>query len=363
VEEVAVTPAFWSGKRVLVTGHTGFKGSWCSIWLHRLGARLRGYALAPDTAPDLFGAADVASIMESTIGDIRDRERLSGEIERFDPEIIIHMAAQPLVRVSYERPVETYAVNVAGTANVLEAAARADSARAIVVVTSDKCYDLRDVERAHTEEDDLGGGDPYSASKAGAELVTAAMRASSSRERSGAAHACGIATARAGNTIGGGDWARDRLLPDLIASFMKGEPALIRNPAAVRPWQHILDPLRGYLMLAQRLWEEPESFAAAWNLGPADSNTQSVEWLADAAAAQFGSGASWRVDSDVHPPEARVLRLDSSKARDRLDWCARLDLTTAIDWSVEWYQRHASGAAARTLVENDIARYEALVAV
>ncbi len=362
MEDVAVAPAFWSGKRVLVTGHTGFKGSWCCLWLHRLGARLRGYALAPDTTPDLFGAADVASSVESVIGDIRDRDRLSAEIERFDPEIIIHMAAQPLVRVSYERPVETYAVNVAGTANVLEAAARARSARAIVIVTSDKCYDLRGVERAHTEEDALGGSDPYSASKAGAELVSAAIRASSPRERPGVAHACGIATARAGNTIGGGDWARDRLLPDLIASFMKGEPALIRNPAAVRPWQHILDPLRGYLVLAQCLWEKPESFAQAWNLGPPDSNTQSVEWLADAASARYGSGAGWRVDRSAHPPEARTLRLDSSKARDRLEWSARLDLTTAIDWSVEWYMRHTAGAAARALVENDIARYEALVA-
>ncbi|HME82041.1 MAG TPA: CDP-glucose 4,6-dehydratase [Candidatus Eremiobacteraceae bacterium] len=358
---MAFDAVWWRGKRVLITGHTGFKGAWCCLWLHRLGAQLRGYALEPDTTPDLFGAADVASTTKSVIADIRDRERLRGEVARFDPQIIIHMAAQPLVRVSYDRPLETYAVNVVGTANVLEAVRAAPSARAIVVVTSDKCYDLHGAERAHAEEDALGGADPYSASKAGAELVTAGMRVLSRRARESTI-ACGIATARAGNTIGGGDWARDRLMPDLIASFIKGEPALIRNPAAVRPWQHILDPLYGYLLLARRLWEQPEAFSQPWNLGPPDSNAQSVASVADAAAARFGNGARWRVDEAGHPPEAGVLRLDSSKAKARLGWSARLDLGSAIDWSVGWYRSFALGDSARALVEADIARYEALVA-
>jgi CDP-glucose 4,6-dehydratase len=363
VEEVAIDPGFWRDKRVLLTGHTGFKGGWCSIWLQRLGAQVSGFALAPETTPDLYSVAGVGARMRSRIADVRDRDAVRAAFDEAQPEIVLHMAAQPLVRVSYEAPVATYATNVVGTANVVEAASRCASVRAVVVLTSDKCYDLRGPTGPRAEADPLGGGDPYSASKAGAELVTAALR---SALFGGGAASAAVATARAGNTLGGGDWARDRLLPDLIASFIRGLPARIRNPDAIRPWQHVLDPLRGYLVLAQRLFESGERaardrYAQAWNFGPAGAQTHPVAWLADGAASRWGSGARWETDSGVHPHEAPDLQLDSTRAQRELDWSARLPLDEALDWTVAWYRHFADGADARALVEADIERYDSLV--
>ena len=320
---MAIDPGFWRDKRVLLTGHTGFKGSWCSIWLQRLGARVTGFALAPETTPDLYSVAGVGARMHSRIADVRDRDAVRAAFDEAQPEIVLHMAAQPLVRASYEEPVATYAINVVGTANVVDAASRCAAVRAVVVLTSDKCYDLRGAAGPRAEVDPLGGSDPYSASKAGAELVTASLR--SALFVGSAASGAAVATARAGNTLGGGDWARDRLLPDLISSFMRRVPARIRNPGAIRPWQHVLDPLRGYLVLAQRLFEsrdhgERDRYAQAWNFGPAGAQTHPVAWLADEAASRWGSGARWEADPGAHPHEAPDLQLDSTRANRELDW-------------------------------------------
>ncbi|MBV8222333.1 MAG: CDP-glucose 4,6-dehydratase, partial [Candidatus Eremiobacteraeota bacterium] len=319
-----------------------------------------GYALTPDTEPALFLAARVGTVERNTVGDVRDAAAVDAAFALHSPQIVIHMAAQPLVRVAYEQPRETYSTNVAGTAVVLDAARRCDSVRAVVVVTSDKCYDLRGVDRARAEDDALGGAEPYAASKAGAELVTAALRSSLFAAQT-LIRPCGLATARAGNTLGGGDWARDRLMPDLIASFIEGVAAPVRNPGAVRPWQHILDALRGYFVLAQRLWHEPAAFSEAWNFGPPASHERPVRWVADEASRLFERGARWRTDETRHPAEASALRLDSSKALRRLEWTAHLDLTQAIEWTVGWYRAYYDGASARALVEADLERYGALV--
>jgi CDP-glucose 4,6-dehydratase len=357
---MALEPQWWRGKRVFVTGHTGFKGSWLAIWLARLGARVTGYALAPATEPNLYEAAQVGSGMDAVLGDVRDLERLSAQMKRARPDIVLHLAAQSLVRYSFDHPLETFATNVAGTANVLEAVRGSPSVRVVVAVTSDKCYAATSEERRHAEGDALGGADPYSASKAGAELVTAALRAALFAPRT-VAGAPAIATARAGNVIGGGDWAPDRLLPDLLAAFAARRPARIRNPDAIRPWQHVLDPLRGYLLLARRLWESGEAFSQAWNFGPPASHEQPVAWVADRAAASFGDGARWERDAGDHPQETKTLRLDSAKAYRLLAWQTALDLSDAIEWTTAWHRALGAGAGARELVEGDIARYGSLV--
>jgi CDP-glucose 4,6-dehydratase len=353
-----VDAGWWRGKRVLVTGHTGFKGGWLALWLARLGSHVAGYALAPATQPNLYEAAQVGSRMESLVGDVRDRERLRGAVERIQPDIVFHLAAQSLVRYSFGHPLETFATNVVGTANVLEAVRHAPSVRAVVVVSSDKCYAPSD--RRHAEDDALGGVDPYSASKAGAELVTTAMRASVFGSAA-AGEKPAIATARAGNVIGGGDWATDRLVPDLLAAFASRRPARIRNPHAIRPWQHVLDPIRGYLLLAHRLWKSGDAFAQAWNFGPPASHEKPVAWIADRAAASFGEGASWERDTDDHPGETATLRLDSSKAKTLLGWQTALDLPEAIEWTAAWHRSLRAGARAQELVEADFTRYESAV--
>lgn len=355
---MALDAGWWRGKRVLVTGHTGFKGSWLAIWLQRLGATVSGYALAPATAPNLYEAARVGSSVDSAMGDVRDLLRLRTEMERTRPEIVLHLAAQSLVRYSFDHPLETFATNVAGTANVLEALRQTPSVRAVVAVTSDKCYAVSAGERRHAEDDPLGGPDPYSASKAGAELVTAGLRAALFAPRA-AEGAPAIATARAGNVIGGGDWATDRLLPDLLAAFAAGRPARIRNPNAIRPWQHVLDPLRGYLLLARRLWESGDAYAHAWNFGPPASHEKPVAWIADTTAAGFGAGAGWARDAGEHPQETASLRLDSDEAYRLLGWRSALELPEAIAWTIAWHHAFGAGAQARELVERDIARYEA----
>ncbi|HYK52276.1 MAG TPA: CDP-glucose 4,6-dehydratase [Candidatus Eremiobacteraceae bacterium] len=344
--------AFWRGKRAFVTGHTGFKGTWLCAWLIDAGARVTGFALEPDESSPFCDCGLGADIV-STIADIRDAPALRKALDEASPDIVIHLAAQSLVRLSYEQPARTFSVNTVGTANLLDALRSSRSVRAAVIVTSDKCYAVSDPSRRHVEEDPLGGDDPYSASKAGAEIVAAAYRSAFfGGER--------IATARAGNVVGGGDAARDRLVPDMLRAFDGGHPAQIRRPDDIRPWQHALDPIAGYLRLAEMLFADPASFAQPWNFGPGSDHEVPVHAVADAVATAWGDGASWRRDDGAHVPERGVLRLDSTKATRLLDWCGRIPLDDAIRWTVEWHRDHAAGKPTRDLISRDIARYEAL---
>jgi CDP-glucose 4,6-dehydratase len=344
---------FWSERRVLVTGHTGFKGSWLTMWLRELGATVFGYALAPPTTPSLFDAAHLGEGLEWLEADVRDATRVREAVVRFAPEIVFHLAAQPLVRASYEQPSETFETNVMGTVNVLEAARRQATVRALVIVTSDKCYENAETARAVREEDALGGRDPYSASKACAELVAGAYARALFGEGGPA-----VATARAGNVIGGGDWARDRLIPDLVRALGAREPALIRNPASTRPWQHVLEPLAGYLRLAERLHGDRTVAAGAWNFGPDPSAVRPVGQVADEICRRWGAGARWTHDDSAQPREARVLALDSSKARAHLDWRPCLTHDETLAWTVEWYQEVAGGGDARALTLAQLRRYQ-----
>lgn len=334
-----VDPAFWMGKRVFLTGHTGFKGSWLALWLQRMGAELTGFALAPPTNPSLFEAAHVADGMTSIIGDIRDGDALSRAVIDADPEIVIHMAAQPLVRASYDDPVGTYATNVMGTVHLLEAVRRAPSCRAACVVTTDKCYENREWVWGYREDEAMGGHDPYSNSKGCAELVTSAYR----RSFFGVGKAA-VGSGRAGNVIGGGDWAADRLIPDILRAVSAGESVLIRNPLSIRPWQHVLEPLSGYLVLCQALWDNPVLAADAWNFGPRDDDARPVQWIVERLCALWGEGASWVHDERVQPHEANYLKLDISKARAGLGWSPRWSLGDALESIVTWQRAWRSGA-------------------
>ena len=330
---MAVNEQFWSGKRVLITGHTGFKGSWLSLWLQSMGARLYGLALGPPTTPAMFTEARVADGMTSTIGDVRDYDCVSAVIRSCQPQIVIHMAAQSLVRLSYTEPLETYATNVMGTVHILEAARRVGTVRAIVNVTTDKCYENKEWVWGYREDEPLGGYDPYSNSKGCSELVTSAYRRSFFQNSDTA-----LASARAGNVIGGGDWAADRLVPDILRAFERGEIAVIRNPASIRPWQHVLEPLSGYLALAEKLHSEGQLWAEAWNFGPSEQDTRPVEWIVRQMARSWGAGASWRPDDRSHPHEANYLKLDVSKAKARLNWQPRWSLDIAIEQITNWHR-------------------------
>jgi CDP-glucose 4,6-dehydratase len=348
-----MNPAFWHGKSVFVTGHTGFKGGWLSLLLHRLGARVTGYALEPPTQPNLFEVAGLARSIDSITGDVRDLKALRQSLLRAKPQFVFHLAAQALVRESYADPIDTYSTNVMGTVNVLEALREAESVRATVIVTSDKCYENRERVTGYREDEAMGGHDPYSSSKGCAELVTAAYQRSFF-SRSGTA----VASARAGNVIGGGDWGRDRLVPDALKAFSAGETLRVRNPEAVRPWQHVLDPLNGYLTLAERLWDEGLAYSGAWNFGPVDADDRPVSWIVEELVRRWGDGATWRIDEAPQPHEAGMLKLDCSKAREQLDWHPRIDLGTALDWTVEWRRRHAAGEHVGKLTEEQISRFQ-----
>jgi CDP-glucose 4,6-dehydratase len=336
---------FWAHKRVFVTGHTGFKGAWTCLLLSDLGAVVRGYALEAPTKPSLFELADVSRRIDHQIGDVGEAGALERSIRDFSPEIIIHMAAQSLVRASYDDPVETYRTNVMGTVNLLDAIRRATTVRAVIVVTSDKCYDNREWVWGYREVDALGGHDPYSSSKGCAELVTNAFRQSYFPPHRFETHGVAVASVRAGNVIGGGDWARDRLVPDAIRAFIAREPLAVRYPAAVRPWQHVLDPVAGYLLLAQRLLEAPSDFAEAWNFGPAGDGMHSVGEVAALLADLWGDGASWSHQESTQPHEANVLKLDCSKAESRLNWRPVLSFENAMQLTVDWYRAHVDGAS------------------
>lgn len=326
---------FWRGKRVFMTGHTGFKGSWLSLWLQRLGCDVTGYALNPPTQPSLFEVANVGAGMKSIIADIRDHDALSQAMQDAKPDIVIHMAAQPLVRYSYQAPVETYATNVMGTVHLLEAIRQTNTVRAVVNVTSDKCYENKEWVWGYREHEPMGGHDPYSNSKGCAELVTSAYRRSFFQQ-SGIA----LASARAGNVIGGGDWATDRLIPDILRAFEKKQPVIIRNPHAIRPWQHVLEPLSGYLLLAERLYNDGQAFAEGWNFGPNDEDAKPVEWIVQQMANLWGQGANWKCDQSLHPHEANYLKLDISKAKTRLAWQPRWNLVTSLEKIIDWHRAY-----------------------
>ena len=350
-----VDPLFWKGKKVFLTGHTGFKGSWLSLWLGSMGAEVTGYALAPNTTPNLFDVLNVkGQIKTSHIADIRDLEVLKSVVLEANPDILIHMAAQPLVRYSYESPVETYAVNVMGTVNVLEAARQIESLRATVVVTTDKCYENKEWVWGYRENEPMGGHDPYSNSKGCAELVTSAYRQSFFN---GATIRNAVASARAGNVIGGGDWSIVRLIPDAIKAFEANESLMIRNPLATRPWQHVLEPLSGYLILAQALYDKGNSFASGWNFGPRDEDNRSVQDVIDLMIAGWGRAARWEKDGAYQPHEANLLKLDCSKARQQLGWVPKWDLETAIQKIVEWQKSFQINANMRDVSLAQINQY------
>lgn len=329
----SVNAAFWQGKRVFLTRHTGFKGSWLCLWLQSMGAEVYGLALSPPTSPSLFEVAGVAAGMTSTIGDIRDFEAVLAAMQACQPEIVIHMAAQPLVRYSYQAPVETYATNVMGTVHVLEAVRQVGGVRAVVNVTTDKCYENKEWVWGYREDEPMGGYDPYSNSKGCSELVTTAYRQSFFQKSSVA-----LASARAGNVIGGGDWAQDRLIPDILRAFQENQPVVIRNPYSTRPWQHVLEPLSGYLRLAEKLYTEGQAWAEGWNFGPSEEDAKPVQWIVEHMVAAWGDGATWQLDMGEHPHEAHYLKLDISKARSRLGWYPKWNLVTAFQHIVNWHQ-------------------------
>lgn len=341
-----------------MTGHTGFKGSWLSLWLQSLGAELTGYALKPPTNPSLFEEAGVANGMHSIEGDTRDLSHLTRAMQDAKPEIVIHMAAQSLVRFSYQNPVETYATNVMGTVHMLEAVRAAPSVRAVVNITTDKCYENHEWVWGYRENDPMGGYDPYSNSKGCAELVSAAYRSSFFNTSDYLKHGVALATVRAGNVIGGGDWAQDRLIPDIVAAFEQGKPVHIRNPHSIRPWQHVLEPLRGYLILAEKLVEDGPAYAEAWNFGPNDEDAKPVGWIVEQMAARWGNGARWEVDAGEHPHETGYLKLDISKARSRLHWSPILRLEEALSLIVDWAQQRKTGANGRSLTQDQIKSYQ-----
>jgi len=338
---------FWKGKRVFLTGHTGFKGAWLSLWLEKLGAQVTGFSNGVPTEPSLWKAASVGRSIASVEGDVRDLDRLAGALKEAQPEVVFHLAAQSLVRLSYDDPAGTFSTNVIGTVHLFEAARRASSVRAVINITSDKCYENRELDYAYREGDPMGGRDPYSASKGCAELVTSAYRQSFFT-----GSGVGLASVRAGNVIGGGDWSADRLVPDCVRAFAAGEHAIIRNPRSIRPWQHVLEALRGYLLLGQKLSADPVTFSHGYNFGPDSQDAQPVSYVVEKLRAGWGEGAAYRIEQPGevnNPHEAHFLKLDSSQARATLSWRPLLELPQALDWTIEWYRAFYNGADVRAL--------------
>lgn len=351
----------WKGRRVFLTGHTGFKGSWLALWLTRLGAKVRGYGLDPWTQPNMFTVANMGRLIEDVRGDIRDFDTLRASLADFAPQVVFHLAAQPLVRRSYRDPLSTYAVNVMGTAHVLEAVRATPGVKAVLCITTDKCYDNKEWVWPYRESDALGGYDPYSSSKACAELLTAAYRSSYFSDKVAAQErGVAVATARAGNVIGGGDWSEDRLIPDLVRGFALGEPVRIRRPLSIRPWQHVLEPLQGYILLAERLFEGDPRSASAFNFGPREEDAWSVEQIATKLASLWGNGANWVRDADPGAHEAGYLKLDSSKAHAELHWNSKLTIESALEWTADWYRSAGLGADMQGFSFEQIAAYECL---
>ena len=353
-----MTPEFWSGKSVFLTGHTGFKGSWLSLLLQSFGAHVTGYALQAPTSPNLFEDADVGAGMVSRIGDIRDGDKVAHCLKAAHPDIVLHLAAQPLVRYSYDNPYETYSTNILGLVNVLEAVRKTDSVRAVVNVTSDKCYENKEWPWAYRENEPMGGFDPYSNSKGCAELVTSAYRQSFFHPDRYSLHGVALGSGRAGNVIAGGDWAADRLVPDIVRALLSRQAIVVRNPTSIRPWQHVLEPLSGYLSLAERLFEQGPDFAEGWNFGSTEDDARPVQWIVDYMVRAWGEGASWRLADETGPHEAHFLKLDSSKARARLGWRPNWSLATTLDSIVEWNLAYASGTPVRTITLQQISNFQ-----
>lgn len=357
MEGLEVSSGFWRGKKVFMTGHTGFKGSWLSLWLQQMGAQVTGFALPPPTTPSLFEVANVAQGMVSIVGDIRDGDALSKSMRDAGPEVVIHMAAQPLVRYSYANPVETYSTNVMGTVNVLEAVRQTPSVRAVVNVTSDKCYENNEWVWGYRENEPMGGFDPYSNSKGCAELVASAYRNSFFNPGKYDEHHVALGSVRAGNVIGGGDWAADRLIPDILRAISENSPVIIRSPNSIRPWQHVLEPLSGYLLLAQRLYEDGVAYAEGWNFGPHDEDAKPVQWIVERLTEAWGDGASWQLDGREHPHEAHYLKLDCSKAKMRLNWQPRWHLSQALEMIVAWQRAWLAKQDMRNFTLSQIEQY------
>ena len=353
--------SFWKNRRVFLTGHTGFKGGWLSLWLQNMGAELTGFALSPPTQPSLFKVAKVADGMTSIIGDIRNPDTLNAVLRQASPEIVIHMAAQPLVRYSYENPIETYMTNVMGSVHLFEAVRKTESVRAVVNVTTDKCYENREWIWSYRENEAMGGYDPYSSSKGCSELVTAAYRNSYFNSATYHLHKVAIASARAGNVIGGGDWASDRLIPDILQSVLACCPVQIRSPYAIRPWQHVLEPLSGYLALAEKLHEDGGKFADSWNFGPRDEDAKPVQWVVEKLTECWGEGAEWELDDRTQPHEANYLKLDISKACNSLGWQPRWRLDRTLQAIVDWTKAYRSEANMREITLGQIKNYESTI--
>lgn len=350
---MGVNREFWKGKRVFLTGHTGFKGGWLALWLSELGAEVHGYALAPSTEPSFYKITELADrLASSVIADIRNGDELSSALLSANPDIVLHLAAQPLVRYSYKSPVETYAVNVMGVVNLFEAIRQSTSVKAAVNVTTDKCYENKERNEPYGEDESLGGYDPYSSSKACSEIVTSAYRRSFLQEQGTA-----IASARAGNVIGGGDWSADRLVPDFLRAIDAGQTLNIRYPEAIRPWQHVLEPLSGYLQLAEKLYVEKDVFAEAWNFGPEEDDSRPVEWLANNLCNRI-PGASWQSQGTTQLHEAGTLKLDSTKAKTRLAWHPRWDLDQALSYTVDWHLAWKKSGDMQALSLQQISEYE-----
>ena len=354
-----MNPSFWQGKRVLLTGHTGFKGSWLSIWLQSMGTELTGFSLLPPTDPNLFEIGEVSKNMNSVIGDIRDLNKLQHVFNECRPEIVIHMAAQPIVRHSYQNPVDTFSTNVMGTVHLLEAVRKNPYVKAVVNITTDKCYENKEWIWGYRENETLGGLDPYSNSKACAELVSSSYRDSFFNLNNLTGHGVALATARAGNVIGGGDWAQDRLIPDILSALEQNQKVNIRNPQSIRPWQHVMEPLCGYLTLAEHLFEDGFRFAEAWNFGPNDEDSKTVRWVVELLASLYDGQLEWQHDSEQNPHEANYLKLDISKARSRLNWKPRMNLLEALGLVVDWSKKFKAGSNMREITLAQINAYQA----
>lgn len=352
LEELVMNPNFWKHKKVFVTGHTGFKGSWISLWLQDLGATLAGFSNTIPTNPSLFEVANIEVGMKSIIADVRDLKKLKEEISNFEPEIVIHMAAQPLVQSSYDNPLETFSTNVMGTVNLFEAIRTSNSTKVVINVTSDKCYEEKELLRGYKETDPIGGYDPYSSSKGCSELITSAYRNSFFKKNSD--NSIALASVRAGNVIGGGDWAKNRLIPDIMRGILKNESIKIRNPSFIRHWQHVLDPLNGYMILAERLWNDGEKYSESWNFGPVENNAKPVSWILEKFNQYWKNEIKWELDSKEFNHENKFLKLDSTKSKTKLDWMSKIDLELAIKLIVEWYTKFQNGENMKNVSKEQI---------